>query len=80
MFYTECVSFYYPVGTWFLELYRQWHATTSQADEKWTQDFFNSKLGGKPLDSITVNDFIMAFGGAVQAEYNIPPKDRTIGK
>ena len=79
MFYTEYVSFY-PVATWFLDLYRQWHATTSQADEKWTQDFFNSKLGGKPLDKIDVKDFAIAFGGAIQATLATPPKDRTIGK
>lgn len=79
MFYTEYVSFY-PVATWFLELYRQWHATTSQADEKWTQDLFDSKLGDKPLDKIDVKDFATAFGGAMQGVLATPPKDRTIGK
>ena len=79
MFYIEYVSFY-PVATCFPDLYRQWHATTSQADEKWTQDFFNTKLGGKPLDKITVTDFAIAFGGAIQETLAIPPKDRTIGR
>jgi hypothetical protein len=77
MFYTEYVLFY-PVATWFLKLYRRWHTTTSVADEKWTQDFFNSKLGVKPLDKIDVQDFAMAFDGAIQAELATPPKDRTI--
>jgi hypothetical protein len=63
-----------------LNFYRQWHPTTSQADEKWTEDFLNSKLGGKPLDKIDVNDFVMAFAGALQGVLATPPKDRTIAK
>ena len=79
MFYTEYVSFY-QVATCFLELYQQWHSTTSQADEKWTEDFFNNKLGGKSMDKIDVKDFAIAFGGALQGILAIPPKDRTIGR
>ena len=79
MFYTEYVLFH-PVAIWFLNLHRQWHATTSQADEKWTEDFFNSKFGGKPLDKIDVKDFATVFGGAIQATLATPPKDRTIGR
>ena len=69
-----------PFATWFLDLYRQWHATTSQADEKWTEDLFKSKFGDKPLDNISLQDFAVAFGGAIRATLAIPPKDRTIGK
>jgi hypothetical protein len=36
-------------------------------------------MGGKPLDQIEVNDFVLAFGGALQAALATPPKDRTIG-
>ena len=78
MSYTEYVSFY-PVATWFLDLHRQWHATTSQADEKWTEDLFKSKFGDKPLDKIDLKDFAIAFGGALQTALATPPKDRTIG-
>jgi len=66
MFYTEYVSSY-TVATWFLDLCRQWHATTSQADEKFTQDLFDSKFGGNLLD-------------AIEAARDTPPKVRTIGK
>ena len=71
---------FYSVAVCFFDLYPQWHATTSQADEKWTQDFFNSKMGGKPLDKIDVQDFALAFGGAIRATLATPPKDRTIGR
>lgn len=40
----------------FNSLYR-WHATTSEADEQWTQKVFGELFGGKPVDEITVNDY-----------------------
>ena len=64
----------------FIDLYRQWHATTSQADEKWTEDLFKSKLGNKPWDQIDLQDFAIAFGGALQTTLNTPPKERLISK
>ena len=81
MFYIEYVLLLYVVCIMgFVDVNRQWHATTSQADDKFTQDLLNSKLGGKPLDKIDVKDFAIAFGGALKAILAIPPKDRTIGK
>ncbi|KAJ3993518.1 heme peroxidase [Lentinula boryana] len=40
-------------------LYR-WHATTSAADEQWTDDFFKT-IFNKPLDQLTPTDFGGAF-------------------
>ncbi|KAF8066489.1 heme peroxidase [Lyophyllum atratum] len=36
-------------------LYR-WHATTSEKDQKWTEDVFNSAFGGKPFDQLDLRD------------------------
>lgn len=30
----------------------QWHATTSQADEKWTEAVFTKAFDGKPFDQV----------------------------
>jgi linoleate 10R-lipoxygenase len=49
-------------------LYR-WHATTSQADEQWTQGVFNNLFEGKSVDDITLLDFQKA---AYQAEHSLP--------
>ncbi|TFK61199.1 heme peroxidase [Pluteus cervinus] len=57
-------------------LYR-WHATTSVADEKWTEDKF--KEFGKAWDQITMNDFIQVFGGEIRGALATSPKDRTFG-
>ncbi|TFK58570.1 heme peroxidase, partial [Pluteus cervinus] len=57
-------------------LYR-WHATTSNADEKWTEDKF--KEFGKAWDQITMNDFIQVFGGEIRGALATSPKDRTFG-
>ncbi|RDB17409.1 Psi-producing oxygenase A [Hypsizygus marmoreus] len=55
-------------------LYR-WHATMSEADEKWTEDVFNQVFSGKPFDQLTTKDI------ATIAEYfsDIPtnPIERT---
>ncbi|KAL0061354.1 hypothetical protein AAF712_011812 [Marasmius tenuissimus] len=40
-------------------LYR-WHATTSEIDEKWINDFFK-EIFNKPLDTVTVADFGQGF-------------------
>ncbi|TFK63860.1 heme peroxidase [Pluteus cervinus] len=57
-------------------LYR-WHATTSVADEKWTEDKF--KDFGKTWDQITTNDFVQVFGGEIRTALATSPKDRTFG-
>ena len=80
MFYTEYVLFLPGCNVVFLDFNWQWHATTSQADEKYTEDLFKSKFGSKPLDKIDLQDFAIAFGGAIKATLAIPPKDRTIGE
>ncbi|TFK63858.1 heme peroxidase [Pluteus cervinus] len=57
-------------------LYR-WHATTSVADEKWTEDMFKGL--GKAWDQITTKDFVQFFGGEIRAALKKSPKDRTFG-
>ena len=75
MFYTKCVSFF-PVETWFLDLY----STVAHNYIPIDRGLFNSKFGSKPLDKIDVKDFAMVFGGALKATLATPPKDRTIGR
>ncbi|KAG5644792.1 hypothetical protein DXG03_007613 [Asterophora parasitica] len=36
-------------------LYR-WHSTTSEKDQKWTEDVFNSAFGGKPFEELSLKD------------------------
>lgn len=40
----------------------QWHATTAEADIKWTEDIFTEafKGAGKPLDQLELKDFVPA--------------------
>ncbi|KAJ3865441.1 heme peroxidase [Lentinula novae-zelandiae] len=62
------------VSVEFNVLYR-WHATTSAADEQWTNDFFKSTFT-KPLDELTPTDF----GGAffkILAQLDPDPSKRT---
>ncbi|KAI0059711.1 linoleate diol synthase [Artomyces pyxidatus] len=40
-------------------LYR-WHATTSQEDEKWTETLMSSIFGDKPVEELTIDDFMSA--------------------
>jgi hypothetical protein len=61
-----------------LNFHWQWHPTISQADEKWTEDMLNSKLGGKSFDQIGIRDFATVFRGALQATLATSPKERTI--
>ncbi|KAH8997828.1 linoleate diol synthase [Lactarius hatsudake] len=42
-------------------LYR-WHATTSQADEKWVEESMGNIFPGKDLDQLTTDDFKAAVG------------------
>ncbi|KAF9458998.1 heme peroxidase [Collybia nuda] len=56
----------------------RWHATTSAKDEKWTEDFLNSIVEGKPLDTVNVEDFKSVFG-KVLANMEHDPKKRTFG-
>ncbi|KAJ4490906.1 heme peroxidase [Lentinula aciculospora] len=56
-------------------MYR-WHATTSAADEKWTENFFQSIFTNKPLDQLTPADF----GGAffkILSQIDSDPSKRT---
>ncbi|KAF8879290.1 heme peroxidase [Infundibulicybe gibba] len=46
-------------------LYR-WHATTSQVDEKWTEDVFNKIFNNKPFEELTLRDFGAAFMTTLQ--------------
>ncbi|KAG5636742.1 hypothetical protein H0H81_007000 [Sphagnurus paluster] len=39
-------------------LYR-WHATTSEKDQKWTEDVFNSAFGGRPFEEACLNNLIL---------------------
>ncbi|KAF8878550.1 heme peroxidase [Infundibulicybe gibba] len=41
-------------------IYR-WHATTSQVDEKWTEDVFNKLFKNKPFEELTLQDFGTTF-------------------
>ena len=54
----------------------QWHATTAQADIKWTEDIFGMafKDSGKPLDKLELTDFVPA---VVSAWKNVDPDPRT---
>ncbi|KAG7090385.1 hypothetical protein E1B28_009504 [Marasmius oreades] len=54
-------------------LYR-WHATISQADETWINDFFN-KTFDKPLETLTVSDFGQGFLKTI-ADLNPDPSKR----
>jgi linoleate 10R-lipoxygenase len=57
-------------------LYR-WHATTSQADEQWTQGVFDQLFDGKPIEEVTLRDFGKA---AQKAEQSLPDiKEWTFG-
>ncbi|KAL0959661.1 hypothetical protein HGRIS_011363 [Hohenbuehelia grisea] len=57
-------------------LYR-WHATTSEADEKWTNDMFDSAFGGKPYDQLTLQD--LGTIGKLFQDVPKDPKTRTFG-
>ena len=78
LYRVRIIQFLGAVITWIY--LKQWHATTSQADEKWTENLLNSKFGGKPLDQVDMNDFAKVFGGALQAVLATPPKERQIEK
>ncbi|KAF8901487.1 heme peroxidase [Gymnopilus junonius] len=64
------------VSVEFSILYR-WHATVSEADEKWTNALFNDTFNGKPFDQLTMADL----GTIAQVIANVPedPKVRTFG-
>ena len=47
-------------------LYR-WHATTSQADEQWTQEVFSRLFPEKSVDKLTAADFGKVFSQAEQS-------------
>ncbi|KAF8662084.1 hypothetical protein AX16_001194 [Volvariella volvacea WC 439] len=66
------------VSVEFNVLYR-WHATTSRADEIWTEEKFNRAFNNKPFDQITLEDFVKAFGTEIRAAFATPPKDRVFG-
>jgi len=56
-------------------LYR-WHATTSQADEKWTEAVFDKIFQNKPFNQLTMQDFGAAFR-RILADINPDPSKRT---
>ncbi|TFK39791.1 linoleate diol synthase [Crucibulum laeve] len=51
-------------------LYR-WHATTSVADEKWTEHVFAQIFDGKPAEQVTANDFRYAARKAQETQPDI---------
>jgi linoleate 10R-lipoxygenase len=54
----------------------QWHATTSQADEKWTEAVFDKIFQNKPFNQLTMQDFGAAFR-RILADINPDPSKRT---
>ena len=78
LYRVRIIQFLGAVITW--TYFKQWHATTSEADEKWTENLLNSKFGGKPLDQVDINDFAKVFGGALRDVLATPPKERHIGE
>ncbi|KAF8512919.1 linoleate diol synthase [Gautieria morchelliformis] len=58
-------------------LYR-WHATMSEANEKWTEDTFSKVFNGEPFDKITPPDFARAMR-RVQASIGNDPSKWSFG-
>jgi hypothetical protein len=56
----------------------QWHPTTSVADEKWIEDFFNHHFNNKAFDKITLEDFKRTFGPVLMS-ISKDPRQRTFG-
>ncbi|KAF9492298.1 heme peroxidase [Pleurotus eryngii] len=54
-------------------LYR--HGTTSAANEKWTEEIFNSAFGGKPFDQLSLSD--LSTFGKIFADLPADPSKRT---
>ncbi|KAI3616961.1 heme peroxidase [Moniliophthora roreri] len=60
-------------------LYR-WHATTSEADAKWINDFFASEIpSAKSPEDITFGQFAQTFVRKLEEEKKKAPKDREFG-